>query len=785
MTIHSSGLPHRWRALGIAGLLAALAACGGDPAGHGPAAQAPDAAPARVSLIPQPARIEPAQGRFVLTAATPLLAEGEQARTVAAQFAALLAKGRGLAPELAADGAGGEGAIRFAIDPARATGAESYRLDVSPQGVDVVAGDAAGLFYGAMTLLQLATLDDADTVALPALRIEDAPRFGWRGFMLDPARHFWSVEQVKQVIDAMALHKLNTLHWHLTDDQGWRIEIKQYPKLTEIGGCRIPAGDGGIDPASGQPRPYCGFYTQDQVREVVAYAAARHISIVPEFDVPGHATAAIAAYPELGTLDTPLVPSSEWGVFPNLFNTEEATFRFLENVIAEMVPLFPGPYFHIGGDEAVKDQWEASARVQQRMRELGAKDEMAMQSLLVARLEKFLAGHGKRLIGWDEILEGPLPAQATVMSWRGGEGALKAAREGHDVVMAPSGDLYLDYLQTSSPQEPPGRPATITLQQVYDFEPVPAELEAERQGHILGLQANLWTEHTRTFERLQHHMFPRLAAVAETGWTPAARKDYRDFLQRLPAQLRRYQRWGIGYALTPFQVDAVARDERATGTATVTLSNPLDYEVRYTTDGGEPQADSALYSAPLPVTLPATVRAAAFFEGRPLAPARDYAYDAASLRVRSDEQLATCPAAGDLLLRLEDDGPADGERAIFNLTIFYPCWLWSEADLDGVASIKVRAGTIPYYFQLAHDEPHRRFEPARSAHGELDILADGCEGERIASVPLPAAPEADGFVELTAALPQGLSGRQDLCLRFTGDTRPRTWVLDRATLQLR
>lgn len=779
---------HRARLLCAAGLVVLLAACspGKDTAAGTAAADNRPEAPV-LPLVPLPASITPGEGRFALSANTPLLAEDEQARTVAGQFASLLAKGRGIEPRLAEAGAQAHGAIRFAIDPARAeAGAESYLLEVTPDGVDVRAGDAAGLFYGAMTLLQLASLDDAEAISLPAVRIEDAPRFGWRGFMLDSARHFWSVDQVKQVIDEMALHKLNTLHWHLTDDQGWRVEIKQYPKLTQVGGCRIPSGDAGVDPATGQPREYCGYYTQDQIRDVVAYAAARHITIVPEFDVPGHATAAIAAYPELGTAGEPLVPSSEWGVFPNLFNTEESTYRFLENVIGEMIELFPGTYFHVGGDEAVKDQWEASARVQERMREVGAKTEMEMQSHMVARLGKFLAAHGKRLIGWDEILEGPLPPGATVMSWRGAEGGLKAAREGHDVVMSPVGSLYLDYLQTDSPNEPPGRPATITLQDVYAFDPVPAELEADKRGHILGLQGNLWTEHTRTFQRLQHHMFPRLAAIAETGWTPQSRRDYADFLRRLPAQLDRYRRWGVGYALTPFQVDAVARDDRAAGTATVTLDNPLGYEVRYTTDGSEPSPASALYAAPFEVTLPVEVRASAFAGGQPLAPARGYAYDAASMLTRTDEQLATCPDAGRLLLRLEDDTPvAEGDRAIFNTTIFYPCWQWDGADLDGVAAVKVRAGTIPYYFQLAHDENNRHFEPARSEHGELDIHADGCGGERIASVPLPAAPGADGFVELVAALPEGTAGKHDLCLRFTGDTRPQMWVLDRATLQLR
>jgi len=785
--MNRSTLLHHARLLAAAGLLAALAACGSDRQAP-PAALPSAAAPkhdSRLALVPAPASMTPGEGRLALGNGTTVLAGDEAARAVAGQFAALLERGRGIRLSIGDDKQGAQGAIRFVLDPARAdTGREAYLLEVTPAGATVSAADAAGLFHGAMTLLQLATIDAAGAW-LPAVRIEDAPRFSWRGFMMDPARHFWSVDQVKQVIDAMALHKLNVLHWHLTDDQGWRVEIRKYPKLTEVGGCRIPAGDGGIDPVSGQPRPYCGYYTQDQVREIVAYAAARHITVVPEINQPGHATAAIAAYPELGSTSTPLQPSSEWGVFPNLFNTEESTIAFLEDVIGELVPLFPGTYFHIGGDEAVKDQWEASPRVQARMREVGAKTEMEMQSHIVARLEKFLAAHGKRLVGWDEILEGPLPPEATVMSWRGTEGGLKAAREGHDVVMSPSGDLYLDYLQTESAYEPPGRPATITLRQVYDFEPVPAELEEDRRHHILGLQANLWTEHTRTWERFEHHVFPRLAAMAETGWTPAARKDYDDFLRRLPAQLERYRAWGIGYALTPFQVDAVAVDDRKAGTVEVALDNPLGYAVHYTTDGSEPSASSPAYKAPITLTLPARLRAAAFADGQPLAPARDYAWDAASLLTRSDEQLGICPDAGRLLLRLEDDGPADGDRAIFNTTIFYPCWQWNAAELDGVAAVKVRAGRIPYYFQLAHDEPHRTFEPARSAHGELDIHAGGCNGQRVASVPLPATTGEDGFVELEAPLAESPGGRQDLCLRFTGDTRPQMWVIDRVTLQLR
>ncbi len=771
-------------ALALAVPLLLAAGCTPTPHAAADGAVAETATAAAPLLTPLPAMLAPAPGQFVLDAQTPVYASGDAAARVAGQFIAYLQVAGRPAPTLV-EGEG-KGGIRFVLDEAAQAGpAEGYVLDVGADGVTVKAGHEAGLFYGAVTLWQLATQGEGARAVLPALRIEDAPRFGWRGFMLDSARHFWSVDEVKRVIDAMALHKLNTFHWHLTDDQGWRVEIKQYPKLTGIGGCRIPSGDGGKDPETGAPRPYCGYYTQDQIREVVKYAAERHITVVPEVDVPGHATAAIAAYPELGTIDTPLVPSNEWGVFPNLFNTEEGTLRFLENVIAEMVPLFPGTYFHIGGDEAVKDQWEASARVQQRMREAGARTEMEMQGLLVERLEKFLAGHGKRLIGWDEILESKLPAEATVMSWRGTEGGLQAARQGHDVVMSPSNKTYLDYLQTASPNEPPGRPALITLQDIYAFEPVPADLEQNQRHHILGLQANLWTEHTRSFARLQHHMFPRLAAVAETGWTPVEKKDFAGFTARLPALIARYDALGLGYAKTPFEAMIAVEDDRKAGTAKVALSNPLDYPVHYTTDGSEPTPASPAFGAPLGVKLPATVRAAAFADGRALAPAATFELTPASLLSRTDEALSICPDAGRLLLRLEDDGPAEGERAIFNATIFYPCWQWNQADLDGIASVRVRAGRIPYYFQLAHDEPNRRFEPAKTPHGELQVLGGGCQGRMLAEVPLPAAPGADGFLELDAPLPTGTGGRQDLCLRFTGDTRPQMWVLDRATLQPR
>ena len=752
-----------------------------------PRPQTPNDIVSAPALIPAPAHMVAGDGGFVFNATTALHAEGDAARRVAQQFSDLVETSNGLRLQVTDTGARPGAAIDFAIDAAASSGAaEGYVLDVTPDGISVRASDERGLFYGAVTLWQLVAQAEGAALTLPATHIEDAPRFGWRGFMLDSARHFQSVDEIKQVLDAMVLHKLNVFHWHLTDDQGWRLEIKRYPRLTAVGGCRIPAGDGGIDPVTGAPVPYCGFYTQDQVREIVAYAAARHITVVPEINGPGHAQAAVAAYPELGVLDTPVPVLNEWGVNQTLFNVEESTFGFLENVLAEVVDLFPGTYVHVGGDEAVKDQWEASPRIQARMRELGVRNEAELQSHFIKRMERFLVAHDRRLIGWDEILEGGLPPEATVMSWRGIEGGLEAARQGHDVVMTPVSDLYLDYLQTDSPDEPPGRPAMVTLQQVYDFEPVPVALPAALRHHILGVQANLWTEHTRTFARLQHHMFPRLAALAERAWSPVETRDYADFLQRLPVQLQRYRAMGIDYAQTPFQALADIDDDRRAGTARVTLRNPLGYPVHYTTDGSTPVATSPRFKGPFDVRLPADVRAAAFAGGVPLAAPTRHVVDATSLLTRRNDQLSTCPDTGQLLLRLEDDGPLHGDRAIFNVTIFYPCWLWPKADLDGIGGLEIRAGRMPYYFQLAHDEPHRTFLPAAGAHGELRIQTAGCTGPILATLPLPAQPDADGFITLHAPTANStIAGRHatDLCLTFTGDTRPTMWVVDSVTLQ--
>jgi hexosaminidase len=426
---------------------------------------------------------------------------------------------------------------------------ESYTLDISPRRVVLAASDPRGLFYGAVTLWQLSTAGSpSDTVNVPAVHIVDSPRFAWRGLMLDSARHYQSPEFILQFIDWMALHKLNVFHWHLTDDQAWRLEIKKYPRLTSVGAWRVPAGAApasDIDPATGRPRLYGGFYSQETVRKIVAYAAERHITVVPEIDMPGHATAAVVAYPRLASIvPAPAEVPSDWGVYSNLYNADEGTFEFLENVLAEVVELFPGQFVHVGGDEAVKDQWKASPHIQERIRELGVSNEEGLQRYFVERIGKFLTAHHRRLIGWDEILEGGIPRDATIMSWRGVDGAYAAARGGHDAVLSPSPTLYFDNRQSATDTQP-GRGHVTSLEDVYKFDPMPASLAPDHRQHILGLQANIWTEHIRTEERVQYMTFPRAAAVAEVGWSAAGSLDWDGFRLRLPAQMHRYELLGI------------------------------------------------------------------------------------------------------------------------------------------------------------------------------------------------------------------------------------------------
>ncbi|WP_017594030.1 beta-N-acetylhexosaminidase [Nocardiopsis potens] len=454
-------------------------------------------------------------------------------------------------------GKGENARIRLSIDPDAGLGAEGYRLIVDGEGAVVIGHDPAGVFYGAQTLRQLlpngayrrAPLNGADGAAgewpLPSVDITDRPRFGWRGCMLDVGRHFMPKHGVLRFIDLMAMHKLNVLHFHLTEDQGWRLEIKRYPKLTEVGAWRKESQVGAASDPGFDGRPHGGFYTQDDIREIVAYAAARHITVVPEVDVPGHSQAAIAAYPELGEGE-PLEVGTRWGVIENVLNVSDTTLEFYRNVFDEVMELFPSPYICVGGDECPKGQWRASAAAQARIAEEGLSGEDELQSWFIRQFDAYFAERGRRLLGWDEILEGGLASGATVLSWRGTEGGIAAAQAGHDVVMCPTRTSYLDYRQSDSGEEPIPVGTLLTLADVYSAEPVPPELAEKGAEHVLGAQVNVWTEHMDSPRTVDFMVFPRLSAFAEVAWGPAER-DYREFLPRLEAHLGRLDAIGVEY----------------------------------------------------------------------------------------------------------------------------------------------------------------------------------------------------------------------------------------------
>jgi hexosaminidase len=442
--------------------------------------------------------------------------------------------------------------IRLSVDPRAGLGREGYRLIVDGEGAIVVGHDPAGLFYGAQTLRQLlpaAAYRDAplgDTVwTLPPVSVTDAPRFRWRGAMLDVARHFLPKREVLRFIDLLAMHKLNVLHLHLTDDQGWRVQIRRYPKLTEAGSWRTESQQGAGRPPRFDGRPHGGYYTQDDIREIVAYADARHVSVVPEIDVPGHSQAAIHAYPELGESgDIPV--GTRWGIFDEVLAVTDHVLEFYKDVFDELMELFPSTYVHVGGDECPKKQWRDSPSAQRRIRDEGLADEDGLQSWFIRQLDDHLTKRGRRLLGWDEILEGGLAPGATVMSWRGEEGGVAAARAGHDVVMSPTRTSYLDYKQSESEDEPVPVGTLLRVEDVYLAEPVPADLTEEEAEHVLGAQVNMWTEHVDTSRGLDYMVFPRLSAFAEQVWSTGPR-DYAEFEPRLRAHLDRLDAAGVEY----------------------------------------------------------------------------------------------------------------------------------------------------------------------------------------------------------------------------------------------
>ncbi len=501
------------------------------------------------AIIPKPQEISTGVGKFILDKNCSL--QYDETNSEVARISGFFQEYLENVYDIKCKKSSGEKTIQFKILSNSNLGNEGYLLKVSEKSIVIIASKANGLFYGMQTLKQMLPVEAQNgNLEIPVTDIKDQPRFTWRGNMLDVGRHFFPVSFIKKYIDILAMYKINTFHWHLTEDQGWRIEIKKYPLLTEISHWRDETTLGHYSSKQGLDGiGYGGFYTQDQAREIVRYAAERYITVVPEIEMPGHSSAALAAYPNLGCTGGPYIVQQTWGVHKDVYCAgKEETFDFLKNVIDEILDIFPSEFIHIGGDECPKDAWKLCDACQNRIKENGLKDEHELQSWFISRMDKYIASKGRRLIGWDEILEGGLAPGATVMSWRGVKGGIEAAKQKHDVVMSPNSHMYIDYYQSRDKEnEPLAIGGFLPVERVYEYEPVPDELTPEEAKYILGVQTNLWTEYVATTKKAEYMLLPRLQAQAEVGWTNKELKNFEDFEKRLETDYLRLEKLGINY----------------------------------------------------------------------------------------------------------------------------------------------------------------------------------------------------------------------------------------------
>lgn len=491
---------------------------------------------------------------------------------------------------------------------------DEYHLVINKNIIEIFASNSKSLFYGVQSLLQTIPSEKKSTFEIQGVSIIDYPKFQWRGMHLDVSRHFFPKEFIKKYIDYLAMYKMNTFHWHLTDDQGWRIEIKKYPKLTEVGAWRNGSMVGHYTDQIFDCIRYGGFYTQEEIKEIVAYAKERHITIVPEIEMPGHALAALASYPEFSCTGGPFEVGKTWGVLEDVFCPKDETFTFLENVLSEVIDLFPSEYIHIGGDESPKVRWKSCPHCQKRIKEKHLKDEHELQSYFIQRIEKFVNSKGRKIIGWDEILEGGLAPNAAVMSWRGTEGGIAAAKQKHFVVMSPGSHCYFDHYQGEPKNEPIAFGGYTNVEKVYSFNPVPKELSAEESKYILGAQANLWTEYINTPEHAEYMLFPRIAALSEVVWGTSNSKEYKEFEKRLIQHFEIYENKGINYSKAIFEVTSKVNPAENGVAFELKSANPIG--IKYTTDGSEPNANSISYVTPILVTNNQTIKAAYFENGK-------------------------------------------------------------------------------------------------------------------------------------------------------------------------
>jgi hexosaminidase len=505
-----------------------------------------------IAIIPAPAFLIKGKGNFTLNASTRIKLEGSGLEASAHFLNDYLQQFYRFKLDIAPASFKGK-AIVLNYERMDQPIAGAYRMDVSDDEIHIAGDNAPGVFYGIQSLLQLLPVQPAANLLIPQLKIEDHPRFAYRGLHLDVGRHFFSVDYVKKYLDFIAMHKMNYFHWHLTEDQGWRIEIKKYPLLTQVGSCR-PGTVIGRNTGVYDSVKYCGFYTQDQIREVLQYAKERYITIIPEIELPGHAAAALAAYPYLGCTGGPYSVQQRWGVFRDVFCAgNDSTFQFLQDVLDEVIALFPSKYIHIGGDECPKDRWKACPKCQRRIRENNLKDEHELQSYFIRRIENYLSSKGRSMIGWDEILEGGLAPKATVMSWRGEQGGIDAAKQNHDVVMTPGTYVYFDHAQKRN-EDSVTIGGYLPIEKVYLYEPIPPVLSHAEASHIMGAQANIWSEYLGNTAKLEYMIFPRMTALSEVLWSPKDKRDWKDFSRRLEVQFKRYELWKVNYSKAYYDV---------------------------------------------------------------------------------------------------------------------------------------------------------------------------------------------------------------------------------------
>lgn len=629
----------------------------------------------KVSIIPQPVSLQLDKGNFTIDARTTIsYNKADKSLKATANFLASgIKKISGI--NLSQNKANFK-KIEFKISPTNEIGEEGYLLNVTAYGVKITANTNEGLIYGIQSLFQvLPQIRTNAAMNVPCMQVKDYPRFKWRGMHLDVSRHFFSVDMVKEYIELLAYYKMNTFHWHLVDDQGWRIEIKKYPKLTEIGAWRVDHNDKvwSYRPQAkeGEEATYGGFYTQEEIKDVVKFAVERGVNIVPEIEMPGHVASAIASYPELSCSQKhqlPLTGGDYTNMSSNYCAGNDEVFNFNEDVLTEVMALFPSKYIHIGGDEVDKTSWKSCEKCQKRMQNENLKTEEELQSYFIKRIEKFIVGKNRKMIGWDEILEGGLAQEAVVMSWRGEKGGIEAAKMNHEVIMTPGNPVYFDHYQAGPDGEPLAIGGMNTLKKVYDYEPIPKELPSENSKYILGAQANLWTEYITTNEGVEYMILPRMLALAEVVWSPATSKDWSSFNQRLKWHFRGFQQKGLRYSEGSNKITITPRIENEQ--LSVALSSEiLGCDIYYTLDGSDPNGNSIKYNAPFLIDKTETVRAASVCDGKVSTgiPSKlDFSIHKASAKKVSylNNPSSSYPANGNNTL-------TDGVRGTFNVSKYW------------------------------------------------------------------------------------------------------------------